>query len=118
MVVKHIVRKREVRLCVALHDYRAILTIHLSNKSPSRHPCQNQAGTPHLQSNVQVQKANGAPLSQLVLLLCATHLHNAERLRLCGQRLHAQGLQTVLGETGQRDDASEQGLARQDSGFI
>lgn len=91
-VVKHIVTKREVRLCIALHDDRAILTIHLSSKSSSRHTCKNQAGTPHLQSNVQVQKANGAPLSQLVLLLCATHLHDAQRLGLGGQRLHTQGL--------------------------
>lgn len=52
----------------------------------------------HLQADVEVQEADGAPLAQLVLLLRAAHLHDAQRLGLRGEGLHAQRLQAVLRE--------------------
>lgn len=52
----------------------------------------------HLQADVEVEEADGAPLAQLVLLLRAAHLHDAQRLGLRGEGLHAERLQAVLQE--------------------
>lgn len=52
----------------------------------------------HLQADVEVEEADGAPLAQLVLLLRAAHLHDAQRLGLRGEGLHAERLQAVLRE--------------------
>lgn len=91
-VVKHCNKEGSQALCCTAWWWQGYFNNPPFNKSSSRHACQNQAGTPHLQSNVQVQKANGAPFSQLILLLCATHLHDAQRLGLGRQCLHTQGL--------------------------
>ena len=53
----------------------------------------------YLESYVEVEEADGSLLPQLVLLLHPAHLHDAQRLRLGGQGLHAEGLQTVLQNT-------------------
>lgn len=56
--------------------------------------------TSYLESNVQVQEANRAPLTQLILFLGPTHFHNTQRLRLGWESLHTQRLQTVLWNGG------------------
>lgn len=50
----------------------------------------------YLESNVQVEEAHGALLPELVLLLHAAHLHDAQALGLGRQRLHAERLEAVL----------------------
>lgn len=54
------------------------------------------AQTEYLESNVEVEEAHGALLSQFVLLLNTTHLHDAQALWLSWEGLHAQGLEAVL----------------------
>lgn len=54
------------------------------------------AQTEYLQSNVEVEEAHGALLSQFILLLNTTHLHDAQALWLSWEGLHAQGLEAVL----------------------
>lgn len=68
----------------------------------------------HLQADVEVEEADGAPLAQLVLLLRAAHLHDAQRLGLRGEGLHAQRLQAVLREAEgeKRKKKSQQTQAR------
>lgn len=52
--------------------------------------------TTHLQSDVEVQEADGALVPQLILFLHTAHLHDTERLGLGRQSLHTEGLQAVL----------------------
>lgn len=50
----------------------------------------------YLKAYVEVEEAHGSLFSKLILLLHATHLHDAQTLWLSGQSLHTQRLQTVL----------------------
>lgn len=52
--------------------------------------------TEYLESNVEVEEAHGALLSQFILLFNTTHLHDAQALWLSWEGLHAQGLEAVL----------------------
>lgn len=97
-VVKHVVTRRKLLGFVLLHSMMTWLP-EQSVFPTKAHQGTAIRATSHLQSNVQVEKANGAPLPQLVLLLGATHLHDTQRLGLCRKGLHTQRLQAVLGET-------------------
>lgn len=56
----------------------------------------------YLQADVEVEEAHGSFVSQLILFLHSSHLHDAQTLGLRRQSLHAQRLQTVLWSRGQR----------------
>lgn len=52
----------------------------------------------YLQADVEVEEADGAFISEFILFLHPSHLHDAKTLRLRRESLHAQRLQAVLRE--------------------
>lgn len=53
----------------------------------------------YLESNVEVQEADGALFPEFILFLNATHLHDTQALWLSWESLHAQRLEAVLNAT-------------------